>query len=243
MADSLLNNDPDNTTERDDLFNKWKDKAPEEVLKAKVESDLYIKTLTARMDDLTKDHLRLMEESKTKAQLEDLVARQEKLLTNPDMTQQTNRDDVQPSIKPEDIEQMVRNQIAQSDQSKKYQENFNMVKAKLKEQLGDNYQDTFKQRRDSLGLTQEFADELAQKHPTVFLKTFGLDEQQRQDGYSAPRSSVRQTSFAPTVQKRDWNYYQELKKKDPRLYLDPKIAVQMHDDAIALGAAFGMPED
>jgi len=34
-----------------------------------------------------------------------------------------------------------------------------------------------------------------------------------------------------------------MKKSDPRMYLDPKIAVQMHDDAIALGADFGMPED
>jgi len=27
------------------------------------------------------------------------------------------------------------------------------------------------------------------------------------------------------------------------MYLDPKITLQMHDDAIALGNDFGMPED
>jgi hypothetical protein len=43
--------------------------------------------------------------------------------------------------------------------------------------------------------------------------------------------------------KRTWAYYQELKKTNPKLYLDPKISVQMDKDAIALGDAFGLPND
>jgi hypothetical protein len=42
---------------------------------------------------------------------------------------------------------------------------------------------------------------------------------------------------------RTWAYYQELKKTNPKLYLDPKIAAQMDKDAIALGDAFGMPNE
>jgi len=69
-------------------------------------------------------------------------------------------------------------------------------------------------------------------------------EQQQQESFRAPpRSNVRPSSFSPKTPVRDWNYYQELKKKDPKVYLDPKIAVQMHEDAIALGDRFGMPED
>lgn len=243
MADSLINDDQINGNDREDILNKWKDKPQEELLKAKVESDLYIKTLTARMDDLTKDHLKLMEDSKAKAQLQDLIDRLEKPASNVDTNPDTNKGNVdQPTIKPEDIEKLLETKLAQHDQGKKWDENFNMIKAKLKEQLGDNYSETFKQRRDNLGLTQEFADELARKYPDLFIKSF-LGEARSSDFSPPPRSGTRPASFSPQTPKRDWNYYQALKKENPRLYLDPKIAVQMHDDAIALGDAFGMPTD
>lgn len=38
--------------------------------------------------------------------------------------------------------------------------------------------------------------------------------------------------------KRTWDHYAELKKTNPKLYLDPKISKQMHDDALALGEGF-----
>lgn len=245
MADSLFNDDPDNTNEREQLLNKWKTKTPEEVLQAKVESDLYIKTLTARMDDLTKDHLQLMEESKAKAQLQDLIDRLEKRGQGQDESQQNqNREEnQQPSFKPEDIEKIVQQKLSEADLRKAQENNFRTVQAKLKERLGDNYQEILKQRREELGLTKEFADELARSHPAVFTKTFGLEDQQQETFRAPPRGNIRPSSFAPRVEVRDWNYYQELKKTNPRAYLDPKIAVQMHEDAIALGDKFGMPED
>lgn len=39
-------------------------------------------------------------------------------------------------------------------------------------------------------------------------------------------------------QKRTESYYKKLKEKDPNIYLDPKFAVQMHNDAVALGASY-----
>lgn len=34
------------------------------------------------------------------------------------------------------------------------------------------------------------------------------------------------------------SYYKQLKKDNPKIYLDPKFAVQMHNDAQALGEAY-----
>lgn len=243
MADSLFE-DPDNEqSERESLLTKWKTKTPEEVLQAKVESDLYIKTLTSRMDDLTKDHLKLMEESKAKAQLQDLIDRLENRGSGQEPPIEPQREEIQPSIKAEDIEKMVLEQLSQADRRKVKENNFNTVKAKLRETLGERHQEILKQRREELGLTKEFADELAMSHPNVFFKTFGLEQPVRESFNAPPRSNLRPSSFATTEKVRDWNYYQELKKSNPKIYLDPKIAVQMHEDAIALGDRFGMPED
>jgi hypothetical protein len=187
----------------------------------------------------------LREESNATASLQELIARQEQLLANSDNKPViTPAEETKPSFKPEDIETMLEQKFTQRERLAKQTENFNIVKAKLREQFGDKASEVLKQRMDTLGLDQAFTDELAKTHPTVFLRTFGLDEATRQTQDTAPpRSSQRSTQFAPTVQKRDWNYYQELLKNDPRGYLDKKIAVQMHNDAIELGDAFGMPKN
>jgi hypothetical protein len=244
MADSLIDdNTPDQTGDRTELLAKWKDKTPQEVLDAKIESDLYIKTLTARMDGIRDDYIKLREENQAKASLEELISRQEKLLANPDTLPPTQENVNQPSLKPEEIDALLEQKLSNRERLTKQTENFNFVKAKLKEQFGDNASTALKQRMDTLGLDQGFTDELAKNHPSVFLKTFGMDEQRRQDDTPLPRNTVRPDRFAPVTQKRDWNYYQELNKRDPRAYLDPKIAIQMHNDAMALGDAFGIPDD
>lgn len=243
MADSLLDTEVNDNNERTDLYNKWKDKSLDEVIKAKVESDLFIKTQNARLDDLRNDYLKLREEATAKVSLQDLIARQEQLLANPDRTVTTQTEETKPSLKPEDIEALLEQKFTQRDKLSKETENFNFVKAKLKEMYGDKASEVLKQRMDTLGLDQAFTDDLARSHPQVFLKTFGVEETYRQQDTAPPRSSQRQTSFAPTVQKRDWNFYQEMKKTNPRMYLDPKIAIQMHNDAIALGSDFNMPLD
>lgn len=250
MADSLLDGTVDNTSEslqqqaREELFNKWKDKPLEEVLKAKVESDLFIKTQNARLDDLRNDYLKLREEATAKASLEELIKRQESLLANPDKTVIPPTEEPKPSLKSEDIDSILEQKLTQREKLTKQTENFNFVRAKLREQFGDKASEVLKQRMDTLGLDQTFTDDLAKTHPQVFMRTFGLEEtSNRQQDSAPPRSSQRQNQFAPVVKKRDWNYYQELKKTNPRIYLDPKIAIQMHNDAIELGEAFGMPEN
>lgn len=246
MADSLLDGDPiiTETAERDAIIAKWKDKPREELEAAKAESDLYIKTLTARLDDLKKDYLDIREQHQASTQLKELIDRLEKApKPGQEDSRDTQREEVPPALKPEDIETLVSHKFSEHQRALKQQENFVSVQAKLREQLGENYQEVYKQRLDNLGLTKEFADDLAKNYPTAFMNTFGLNQTKSNFDVNLPRSSVRPSSFAPKTQKRDWAYYQELKKTNPRLYLDPKIAIQMHDDAIALGDEFGLPSN
>ncbi len=63
MADSLLDEVDHTQNDRDELLNKWKDKSKEELLAAKVESDLFIKTQNARFDNIREDYLKLREEA------------------------------------------------------------------------------------------------------------------------------------------------------------------------------------
>jgi hypothetical protein len=240
LADSLLPDDQSQTLTKESVIAKWKDKPHEELLNAKAEADMLIATQNARFDDLRKDFLEMKEREQTGTQLKDLLDRLDKPIT-----QDQNDTIVQtpPGIKPEDVDTRIAKALTDHQIKLQQDANFNAMQAKLKQTYGEDYASAYKQRLDTLGLTREFADEIAKSHPSVFVKTFGLDEVRQQTPQNLPRSSVRPNTFAPQTKKRDWNYYQEMKKSNPRMYLDPKIAVQMHDDAIALGADFNMPED
>lgn len=240
-TDSLLPDDTSSTLTEADIIAKWKDKPREELEIAKAKSDLYIKTLEAKLDSVSKDYVDIKEQQQTGAQLKDLLDRLDKA-PNSLQEEHTNVQDTQPGIKAEDIDAIVMKRLNDHQIALKQQANLDAMQAKLKETLGSDYASTYKDRLDTLGLTREFADDLARNHPTVFVKTFGLDEQRQPNNQSLPRSSQRPSSFAPSTPLRDWNYYQELKKTNPKLYLDPKLTLQMHNDAMALGDRFGMPE-
>lgn len=219
---------------------KFKD--VESLAKGKWESDVYIKQMEARMDELRNDYLKLREEATAGSKLQDLIDRLEKGQQHQG-EQNPNANDGQnmPAIKPEQLESLVSEQYQKLRASEKQQENYNVVKEKLVERFGPNYKAAFQQQINDLGITEDYANELALKSPKVFLKTFGLDQAPNRENFQAPpRSDQRKDSFSPTGSaKRTWAYYQEMKKNNPKAYYDPKTLVQIVKDAEDLGEEFG----
>jgi hypothetical protein len=245
MADSLLPDDNHSSQDREAILSKWKDKPTDELLNAKVESDLYIKTLTARLDDLKNDYLKIKETQTASDDLKALIDQMKKERENPGQNR-APAENGPTAINPEEMLAQVRkevaDEIARNTRVSTERDNFNLIQNKLKEVYGANYAEAYTHKLESLGLSKEFADNLAKTHPSVFIKTFEL-EAKPVTSTAPPRSNQMTTNYKPQGQVRDWNYYQEMKKSNPRLYLDPKIAVQMHNDAIELGDRFGMPQD
>ena len=79
---------------------------------------------------------------------------------------------------------------------------------------------------------------MARTNPNLFFKTFDVGSTKSQETFQSPPASALQGYTPPKNQKRTLSYYQELRKKDPMIYYDPKIAVQMDKDAQALGKDF-----
>lgn len=215
-------------------------KSSEDLAKGKYEADQYVKTLERQLDEMRVDYSKLRDDYNSRAKLEELIdqiesrQQQQQLPSNPPPAVVPQ----QPSIDPKQIESLVSSKIMEHESSKAQQQNFNFVRSKLEERFGRNYQETLKQQVNELGLTEDFVNDLAKKHPQVLLKTLGLDQPAKQQNFQAPPRNERSDHFQPTTQKRTWSYYQQLKKADPKIYYDPKTQVQMHKDAIALGDAF-----
>ena len=216
-------------------------KTPQELARGKYESDLYIKTLTRQLDELRGDHLKLREDYTARAKLEDLIGQLEGKSQQHSNSEQPIANEVKdkPGIDPKEIESLVSNKIQEYELTKKQQENFNAVRVKLQEQFGDNYQNVLKQQIAELGLSEEDVNALARKSPNAFLRTLGIDKPMRDPFQNNLSSSQKPEAFRPKgTQKRTRSYYLDMKKTDPKRYLDPKTNVEMHNDAVELGDAF-----
>lgn len=214
----------------------------ETLAKAKYDSDLYVKSLEAQKDELRRDYLALKTDYEARAKLEDLL---DQYKNNPPKHDDTHE---QPPVKnvnerpfdPNEVKKLAREEIKDLRKTEKEEANFKLVEDKLIERYGKAYPDVLKKQIQDLELTSGYVDDLARQSPKAFFKTLGLDEAPQTENFQAPpRSNQRSDNFKPTgAKKRTWSYYQELKKADPKMYLDPKTAVQMHNDAVELGDAF-----
>lgn len=212
-------------------------KTPEDLAKGKFLADSYVKILERRLDEMRTDYLKVSEENKARAKLEELIDQMNNKTQQLTSSEQPPAKEVPQTPSLDQIESLVSNKISQVETQRKERENFNLITNKLKELYGNDYQVYLNKQTEDLGLSKEFVNDMARKHPSAFIRTFGLDASRSNDSFQAPpRTNVGFTPKLP--EKRTWSYYQKLKQTDPKLYLDPKTAVQMQDDAIALGEEF-----
>lgn len=230
----------DNPTEPKDYLaelvgetKKFKD--AEALAKGKYEADRFIELKNKQFDDLREDYLKLVEESKSRAKLEELIDQLENRSVS-STTPLATTENRQPTFKPEDIENLVSKKITENETARRQQSNFDIVKAKLTERFGDNYAPAVRERISVLGLSEQDFNDWARKSPTAVINALGINETNRET-YQAPPQSNR--TFKPvTDKKRTWSFYQEMKKTNPKLYTDSKTMNQMLADAEALGPDF-----
>lgn len=211
---------------------KFKDN--ESLAKGKWESDQYIRVLEKRMDDMRTEILARKETSETTAQLQALI---DQLKNKPDDSEGASppkpENEIKPGMTAEEAKAMFNDLFNQNKELDKQTNNFNSVMSKLKEQYGNNYLNVLNQKKDELGLDNEDINALARKSPTAFFNTLGLNNTTT-NSMQLPRNTQR-PAFSPSVPKRDWAYYEDLRKKDLRSYLSPETTVQIQKDILAMG--------
>lgn len=213
---------------------KFKD--PEELAKGKFQSDSYIKILETRIDQAREEFTKAQDELKTRAELSKLI---DQLKANPPTPIPQPPEKVnEPMFDPTKLDSIFDQKFSSYEKQKREAANAELVQNKIKEKFGVNYAPSLEKVAQDIGLSKEDVNEMARTKPAALIKALGLDAPPPQV-QNPIQSPFRSESFRPTGgQKRDWNYYQDLRKKDPQAWFDPTIAVQMQEDAIAQGASF-----
>lgn len=247
MTDNLFDNVNSETPVLDDNRDYYaelvgpeaKFKDNQGLAKGKAYSDALIEVQNRKLDQLVAENERLLNESRAVATLKDLI-NQVKPAQQLASSEQPKANEVKESTFDLSLlDSKISEGIAQAERTRKETDNFNMVKNKLQERHGDKYPQVLKQTIESLGLSVEDANAMAKKSPAAFMRTLGLDQPQRTEGFQAPPQTRQNSNFAPDGgKKRTWTYYQELRRSNPKLYNDPKINIQMQRDIIDLGDSF-----
>lgn len=248
MTDNLLQPDQDqidideNKNYLEELVGENKKfKSPEELAKGKWHSDRMIELQNKRLDDLRNDYLRVREENTAKAKLEELIDQIKQQQMSSSNTPPANEDGQrQPQYDLDQLKSLMTDQIREEATRSQQTNNYNKVQAKLVERYGRNYSNPLSDQLRNLGMSDVQITDLAKSAPEAAIRLLGLDAQPQRDNFQTPpQSQQRSDNFAPQgAKKRTWSYYQELKKANPDIYNDRKIANQMTQDAIALGDEF-----
>lgn len=212
-------------------------KTPQDLAKAKAESDAFIERLKAENAGLRND-------LKTRLKLEEVVDRisSAKSPSSEQEPEAHEQDEAKSAITPEQIKAMVAETLTEGQKAEQRRRNNAFVEQKLQEAFGPTFRRTIKEQAQKLGIGEEFAKNLAAEQPNAFLKLFDVQTKQEANSIAtqAPHSTVNSDAmrFQPESGLKRKSYYEKLRKSDKKTYWSPRVQNEMHKEAHKQGPSF-----
>lgn len=201
--------------------------------KSRIEADKYIKKLEAEHQQMRED----LTSRQALAALVDEIKASKK-------TEQTSNPPPQVgderSKQPEDVEELVKKLLAQKETETKLSRNQELVKQKLTEQFGSNFNSVVHKRAQELGVDIQYMNRLAAEAPQALLALFSKSSGDNEVFSGGNNIRTEALAHRPSGD-RDWAHYQKLKKSDPTKYWDKATQRLMFEDMKRLGDKFGLP--
>ncbi len=217
----------------------WKD--VEVLAKGKLEADAYIAQLEEQAKQLREDQAK---QDYAKQLLEQL---QNKATEPTPVKSEAPKDDkggthtdgnTQPKVGGDDLKSLVSETMTALEKEKAIQANVSFVSQELEKTHGTEATAFVTKKAQELGMTVARLEEIAKESPTAFFTLIG---EAKKEMPSMLKGTIRTEGANLTnTSERNWNYYQELRRKNKSLYFDPKTQQQMFEDRRRLGKNFGL---
>lgn len=138
----------------------------------------------------------------------------------------------------EDIAKLVKQTLTQEQQKAVHSSNIDSVRNELAKAWGENYVTKLKEVIADLGYPQQEAEVLAATRPKAFLKML-LGQAAAAPIYNpAPPRSGLMASNIPDTNARNYEFFEKMRKSDPKSYWLPRTQNEMHKLAEKMGEAF-----
>jgi len=215
---------------------KWQD--PEIIAKGKVEADNYIAELQRELEELRGD---LTKNEYAKTLLETLQGKAEApTSSNSAEAQQKENEgsaaDQNTTGDAGDLESLVEETIRKREQQQTAKQNLDQVQETLEKAYGTEASKVVQQRANELGMSLDRLQEIATESPSAFMRLVG--DSPAVEKNPVPSSSVNTTAAFNQSSERNWNYYQDLRRTNPKQYYSPKVQNALVQDRQRLGDRF-----
>jgi hypothetical protein len=216
----------------------WKD--PEVMAKGKLEADARIEAYEVQIAELQKkvdnqDYAKeLLESIRSQAPKAGEEKPGEPATTTSVAEENTTLDASQ-------LEDLIKKTLTGMNTEKTTRTNLEVVNTRLDELYGTEANKTVESKAKELGVTLESLQEIAAKSPQAFFRLIGDEKFKTETNTVVPRTVNSDMESFTTSKDRDWNYYQKIRKENPKLYRSSDIQNQMLADKIRLGDKFGNP--
>lgn len=142
-----------------------------------------------------------------------------------------------PKIADVDINKLVREELQNASEEKRRTDNINSAAEAMNRHYGSaaKAQEAIARRAQELGVSFEWLKDAAAQSPKAFLASMGINPDAR--AQSTPGFS-NEVNVNPTSGKRDFRYWDEMRKKNPKAYYSREVQKQMFDARRELGDKF-----
>lgn len=207
---------------------KYKD--VEALAKAKAEADKFI-------DHILQEKKEVEEELKKRLATQELVDQltgkwaqsnigQQQSLQQDSLVTQMNTQDVSPQPhNPEDVKELIRKTLKETQQELVANNNLNEVKTVLSNAWGkEQVSFKLKEKAKEIGVGESFLDDLAKHQPKAFLKLIGIDQPTHTQNVTSNSLSNtlnvnRSNDIQLTAQEKEFKELKALKTTNPREYV------------------------
>lgn len=179
----------------------------------------------ATKNDYMKEVLERIEEGKAKPASGEPTSQQN--------TSTQNTDNQGTSV--EQIKSLVAETLTEQEAQRTAAQNVQETKRQLQEAFGTEASNKLKQVMSELSMTQERMDQLAAESPSAFMRLVGAP--QKKETNSDPSSSVNTQGTASTPSgKKNWAYWQKLRRENPKLYREARTQREMLEARESMGS-------
>lgn len=136
-----------------------------------------------------------------------------------------------------ELKDLIEQTLTEREQANTAAQNLQETDSKLQSLYGTEAEKVMEQKIAELGMSKDRLRSLAAESPTAFFKLIGEEVKKESNPVTQGTVNTNAGSFSQSS-KRDFQYYQNLRRQDSRTYYSPKVQNQMLQDRLELGDSF-----
>ena len=166
----------------------------------------------------------------------------EQVLEEINKSRPQNEEDTTPQISATDISELVAKEVKGLETAKASQKNVDEVETYMKTTFGaDKASEQISAKASEIGVNVDYLLDIASKSPKAFYSVMEIEQGQPQSTSQVNQGSVNTEALvntAPAVKEGTYDFYEALRKSNPKEYWKAATQNKMHKEAEAAGAGF-----